>query len=134
MKTPLKYALTALTIAFSCFACNSDANDTKENTVHATKGTIMQIVKIKSELSEAEFIKKAKEREPIYKANPGIVQKYYIKMDEPNTYGGVYIWDSAESLQKFKTSKMAASIPEAYKVIGKPDIEIVDILFPLREE
>jgi hypothetical protein len=27
---------------------------------------------------------------------------------------------------------LAASIPEAYKVKGTPDIEIVDVLFPLR--
>jgi hypothetical protein len=33
----------------------------------------------------------------------------------------------------FKKSKLAASIPKAYNGIEKPSIEIVDILFQLRE-
>ena len=45
------------------------------------KGTIMQIVKIKTELSEEEFFKIAKEREPQFKAITGIIQKYYTKLE-----------------------------------------------------
>ncbi|MGQ8335309.1 hypothetical protein ACUNWD_02090 [Sunxiuqinia sp. A32] len=94
-------------------------------------GTIMQIVKFKTKLSEEELLKVAKEREPQFQAISGIVQKYYIKLG-PGEYGGVYIWDSAESLQEFRQSELAASIPTAYQVIGAPSIEIVDILFKLR--
>ena len=97
------------------------------------KGTIMQIVKLKTELSEEELLKVAKEREPQFEAIPGIVQKYYIKLGEPGAYGGVYIWDSKESLLEFKKSDLAASIPKAYKVIEKPTVEIVDIMFELRD-
>lgn len=37
------------------------------------KGTIMQIVKLKTELSEEELLEVAKEREPQFKAIPGII-------------------------------------------------------------
>lgn len=97
------------------------------------KGTIMQIVRLKTELSEEELLKVAKERESQFKAISGIVQKYYVKLGGPGEYGGVYIWDSAESLEEFKKSDLAASIPKAYKVVGPPSIEIVDIMFELRE-
>jgi heme-degrading monooxygenase HmoA len=96
-------------------------------------GTIMQIVKVKTALSEEEFLKRAREREPQFKAMPGIIQKYYLKLGSEGEYGGVYIWDSAESLKAFKESELAATIPQAYEAIEAPSIEIVDILFQLRE-
>lgn len=97
------------------------------------KGTIMQIVKLKTELSEEEFLKVAKKREPQFKAISGIVQKYYVKLGGPGEFGGVYVWDSIESLEKFKKSELAATIPKAYKVVEPPSIEIIEIMFELRK-
>lgn len=97
------------------------------------KGRIMQIVKLKTELSEEEMLKIAKEREPQFKAISGIIQKYYVKREGPGEYGGVYIWDSLESLERFKKSELAATIPTAYKVVETPVVEIIDIMFELRE-
>ena len=94
---------------------------------------IIQIVKFETSLSEDEVIEVANERLDRFQALPGLVQKYYIKLEQPNHYGGVYIWDSIESLSAYRKSDLAATIPEAYKVKGTPDIEIVDVLFPLRE-
>ena len=95
-------------------------------------GTIMQMVRFKTKLSETELLKVAKERKPQFKAITGILQKYYLKLGD-NEYGGVYVWDSMESLQTFRVSALAASIPEAYQVIEPPTIEVMDILFELRE-
>ena len=94
---------------------------------------IIQIVRLKSNLKEKDLIERAREREPQFKAIPGIIQKYYVKLGSEEGYGGVYIWDSAESLKTFKESKLAATIPKAYEAIEPPSIEIVDILFQLRE-
>lgn len=94
---------------------------------------ILQIVKLKSSLSEEALMLKAKERESMFKAIPGLIQKYYVKAEQPGQYGGVYVWDSVESLQAFKTSDLAKSIPEAYQVIEVPNIEIMNILFALRD-
>lgn len=96
-------------------------------------GTIIQIVRIKTELSEEEMFKIAKEREPMFKEIPGIIQKYYVKMKEPGMFGGIYIWDSIESLREFRESELALTIAKAYQAIEPPSVEIVDIMFELRE-
>lgn len=105
----------------------------KESISQSNEGTIMQIVRIRTNLSEEELLKRARAREPQFEAIPGLIQKYYIKIDSEGVYGGIYIWDSAESLQAFKESELAASIPEAYNVIEAPSIEFLDILFQLRD-
>jgi heme-degrading monooxygenase HmoA len=95
---------------------------------------ILQIIKLKSNLPEEELLKRAREREPQFKTIPGLVQKYYVKTDQPGQYGGIYVWDSPESLQSYRESDLAKSIPEAYEIIEAPNIEIMDILFQLRNE
>jgi heme-degrading monooxygenase HmoA len=93
---------------------------------------IIQIIKLKSNLEESELMKRAREREPQFREIPGLLQKYYVKMDTPGQYGGIYVWDSKESLLKYRASDLAASIPEAYEVIEAPEAEVLDVLFQLR--
>lgn len=94
---------------------------------------ILQFIKLKSHLPEEELLKKAKEREPQFKAISGLLQKYYVKTNQLEEYGGVYVWDSQESLQSYRKSDLAKSIPEAYEITEAPNIEIMDILFQLRK-
>lgn len=105
----------------------------EESIPQSVQGTIMQIVRIRTNLSEEELLKRARTREPQFEAIPGLIQKYYIRFGSEGEYGGIYIWDSAESLQAFKESELAASIPEAYNVIEAPSVEFLDILFQLRD-
>lgn len=93
---------------------------------------ILQIIKLRSNLPEEELLKKAKEREPQFKAIPGLLQKYYVRTGQPGEYGGVYVWDSPESLQSYRESDLAKSIPQAYEITEAPNIELLDILFQLR--
>jgi heme-degrading monooxygenase HmoA len=95
---------------------------------------ILQIIKLKSNLPEEELLNKAREREPQFKAIPGLIQKYYVKTGQSGQYGGIYIWDSPEALQSYRDSDLAKSIPEAYEIIEAPNIEIMDILFQLRNK
>lgn len=95
---------------------------------------IIQIIKLKSGLTEEELLKVAREREPKFKAIPGLLQKYYVKLEHPGQYGGVYVWDSKESLQEYRASELADKIPEANKLIEAPDVEVLDVLFQLREQ
>jgi heme-degrading monooxygenase HmoA len=94
---------------------------------------ILQIIKLKSKLPEAELLSKAKEREPQFQAIPGLVQKYYVKIDDAGHYGGIYVWDSPESMKAYKESDLAKTIPEAYQIVEAPQVELMDILFQLRE-
>ena len=95
---------------------------------------ILQFVKLKSNLPQDELLSRAKERKPQFEAIPGLLQKYYVQLNEPGQYGGIYVWDSPESFQAFRDSDLAKSIPQAYEVIEAPDIEIMKILFKLREQ
>lgn len=94
---------------------------------------IVQIVRFESALSEEEVLATANERAPRFRAMQGLLQKYYVKVGQPNQYGGIYVWDSMESLKAYRESDLAASIPEAYKVVGQPSVEILETMFQLRE-
>ena len=97
------------------------------------KGKIIQIIKLKSELNEDEILRIAREREPQFRAIPGLLQKYYVKTKPPYHVAGIYVWDSMESLKTYRESDLAACIPKAYKLIEPPDIEIMEVMFQLRE-
>jgi hypothetical protein len=94
---------------------------------------IVQIVQFETSLNEAEAIAVCNERLPRYRATPGLVQKYYLKLDKPNCYGGIMIWESREALDKFRASDLGKTIASAYKVVGAPDIGIHELMFPLRD-
>ncbi len=94
---------------------------------------ILQIIKLKSNLPEEELLRRAKEREPQFKAIPGLLQKYYVKMGEHGQYGGVYVWETQEALNAYRQSNLATSIPEAYEITEAPSIEVLDIIFQLRD-
>jgi heme-degrading monooxygenase HmoA len=95
---------------------------------------ILQIIKLKSDLPEEELLKRAKERESNFKSIPGLLQKYYVKTSKKGEYGGVYVWDSAQSLQNYQESDLAKSIPSAYAINEAPDTEIMDIIFQLKNK
>lgn len=94
---------------------------------------ILQYVKLRTTLSEEELLGIAHERAPEFRAIDGLVQKYYVRREAPGEFGGVYIWDSVESLEAFRESSLARTIAEAYQVTEPPEVEIAEILFPLRE-
>ena len=95
---------------------------------------IVQYVKFKSSLSEDQVLQNIKDREPQYKALPGLLQKYYVQDSQTGEYGGIFVWDSAESMNEFQQSELARSTPAAYQVEGQPRIEILDVITLLRPE
>lgn len=95
---------------------------------------IIQIVKFQSDLGREEVLKVARERASMFRAIPGLLQKYYVHPEEPGHYAGLYIWDSVESLREFRASELAATIPQAYHVTEPPEIEVYEVVFTLRED
>jgi len=85
---------------------------------------IVQFVQFETSLSEKEVLAVAEERLPQFRAIPSLVQKYYLKLDKPDHYGGLYIWDSPEAMARYRDSDLAKSIPSAYKIVGAPDVRI----------
>jgi heme-degrading monooxygenase HmoA len=95
---------------------------------------IVQFVQFETSLSEDEIMAVAEERAPQFRAIPSLIQKFYLKLDKPNHYGGFYIWESAEALAKYRQSELAKSIPAAYRIVGAPEVSVYEMLFPLRDE
>jgi len=94
---------------------------------------LVQIIKLKSDLPEKELLKRARERETHFKALPGLLQKYYVRGSEPGHYAGIYVWESEESMQAFRQTELAATIPKAYEIVEPPQVETLDMLFKLRD-
>jgi heme-degrading monooxygenase HmoA len=94
---------------------------------------IIQIVKFETELSFEDVLNVAHERAPEFRKFSGLLQKYYVRTNVPNQYGGVYIWESLDSMKEYRESDLAASIPQAYKVLGPPEIEVYEVAFSLRD-
>ncbi len=95
---------------------------------------IIRFVKFKSALSDSEVLKLYEQRASQYRKLPGLLQKYYIKDKQTGEHGAVYLWDSMRSMQEFEQSELSRSIPEAYKIVGQPRIEILDLVYTLRPE
>ena len=95
---------------------------------------IVQVVKFKTGLSDEEASETITERAPHYEALLGLRQKLYIKEQGTGEYGGIYICDDVESMREFRESDLAATIPEAYRVEGKPRVEIFEVVSVLRAE
>ena len=94
---------------------------------------IVQFVQFESSLTEEEVMRVAEERAPQFRAIPALVQKFYLKLDKPNHYGGFYVWKSRQAMMEFRDSELARSIPAAYRVVGTPVVDVHEVMFPLRD-
>lgn len=94
---------------------------------------IIQMVKFESKLPFEDVLSVAQGRAPEFRKIPGLIQKYYVRTNRPNQYAGVYIWDSPDSMTKYRESDLAASIPQAYQVFGPLEIEVYEVALTLRD-
>jgi heme-degrading monooxygenase HmoA len=92
----------------------------------------MQTVKFESNLPEEEVLRIADERADQYRAVPGLVQKYYVKLGKPNQFGGVMLWESKEALAAFRETDLCKTVPVAYGVKGAPAVEVIEVFDVLR--
>jgi heme-degrading monooxygenase HmoA len=95
---------------------------------------IIQIVKFKSALSEAEIRQVMEDRAPQFRALPGLLQKYYMRETQTGEVGAVYIWDSEESVHAYRQSDLARTTASANKAVEQPRIELFETIFTLRPE
>ncbi len=108
-------------------------NFLKRNTASGTSKVVVQTIRIKSDLSEDELLAVAQGRADRFRAIPGLLQKYYVRHDDPGCYGGVYLWDSKESMMAFMKTDLAANMSKAYEIVEGPSVEVSDVLFRLRD-
>jgi heme-degrading monooxygenase HmoA len=95
---------------------------------------IVQIVRYRSGLSEREVQTLFEERAAGYREVDGLLQKYYVRWPETGEVGGIYIWDSEESLRRWKAGTLAGTLASTYKVQGEPTTELADVTLVLHPE
>ncbi|MHA2392851.1 MAG: YdhR family protein [Promethearchaeota archaeon] len=88
----------------------------------------------RSSLSMDELMRISQERSKKFQKVEGLVQKFYVSHKESNKVGGVYIFDSKESLIAFRESDLSKSTAEAYKFIEPPEIKVLEVMKNLEEE
>jgi heme-degrading monooxygenase HmoA len=93
---------------------------------------IIQIVSLRSTLTDAEVVELMAERSSDFAKVPGLLQKYYGRTPE-GEYVGIYFFDSEESLDNYRESDLSTSIAAAYSVEGDVSrqlFEFVQALHP----
>lgn len=61
-------------------------------------------------LSHNDFIASTDEAAQHWAAIPGLISKKWLSNEETNTYGGVYLFDTKESLDTYKASELCAQL------------------------
>lgn len=93
---------------------------------------IVQFVRFTTAMSDDDFLRVVNERSPDFRDVPGLRQKYFVKLEAPDRFGGVYLWESRAAMEAYRASELAASTGEAYKVIGETEVETAEVLAALR--
>jgi len=93
---------------------------------------VIHIVRFRSALSDKRITALFHARASGYLTIPGLLQKYYLRF-RSGEYGGVYVWDSASSMERFMASDLARSICDVYHV-EESVRDIAEVVLALRDE
>jgi hypothetical protein len=61
------------------------------------------------------------------------VQKYYVQFTDTGEYGGIYVWDSPESLDAWRAGNLSGTLAETYKIEGEAVRELAEVMLVLHE-
>jgi hypothetical protein len=90
---------------------------------------VIHIVRFRSSLPDERIAELFRARASEYLAVPGLLQKYYLRF-RTGEHGGVYVWDSAGSMERFMASHLAGTICDVYRV-EESVRDVADVLFAL---
>jgi hypothetical protein len=76
---------------------------------------VIHIVRFRSSLPDERIAELFQMRASEYLAVPGPLQKYYLRF-RSGEHGGVYVWDSPASMERFMASRLARTICDVYRV------------------
>lgn len=94
---------------------------------------IIQIIRFKTRLSYNEVNQRFNDRADQYRKVPGLIQKYYVKFDE-GEYGGVYMWDSNESLNAWRNTNLSGTVAETYQIEGTASRQLAEVMLVLNKD
>ena len=93
---------------------------------------VLVLVRLKSKLPREELVQRYKERMPDFRALTGLIQKYYVEDPATGEIGGLYLWDSKESLDSYMQSELRKTIGSIYEAVELPRVEVVTVIDILR--
>jgi len=91
------------------------------------------LILYKSALSVERVTELFAERATRYQAVPGLLQKFYVRDPLTGEVGGVYIFDSKESVERFRGSDLEKSIQTTYQFTERPSMRTLDVVQVLHE-
>ena len=83
-------------------------------------------------MSDEDFLRVVNARSPDFRDVTGLRQKYFVKLDAPGRFGGVYLWETRAAMEAYRASELSASTGAAYEVIGETEVETAEVLAALR--
>ncbi|HZD22550.1 MAG TPA: hypothetical protein VE569_04010 [Acidimicrobiia bacterium] len=95
---------------------------------------IIQIVRYGSRLSRGEVDARFKERSDRYRSVAGLLQKYYVEYEDSGEFGGIYVWDSKDSMDAWRAGNLAGSLAETYQVVDEPRSDLADVMLVLHPD
>lgn len=98
-----------------------------------TEIKFVQLVKFKTALPDSEVVKTINERKVQFLEVRGLKQKYYMREKLTGEYSGIYLWESEQDFLNYRETELGKTIAKAYKVEGKPRVELFEMIFPLRK-
>lgn len=93
--------------------------------------SLILFVRISSDLSPEELERRVNERKPQFETIPGLIQKIYGRDPATGDGCGIYFFQDQASLEAFKESELAKTIPSAYEAT-EVRREVFHTMFPLR--
>jgi hypothetical protein len=90
-------------------------------------------VRVKSGLEWEELERRVLERRPRFEEVPGLVQKIYGRDHETGDVCGIYFFADQASLDAFRQTELASSIPTAYEATDTRR-ELFEVLFSLHPD
>ncbi len=94
---------------------------------------IVQIVRYQSGLTHEQVDERFRARADAYRSVPGLLQKYYVHFGESGEHGGIYVWDSPESLASWREGQLAGTLERTYEVLQPPTVETADVMLVLHD-
>lgn len=107
--------------------------ETRQTAGLEVRGIILQVL-FRTNMAVEEALTKVEESKEVFRRVPGLQQKYYIWDPVTGEMGGVYVFDSRESLERFRASGISQKALQSFNPLGPPAIRVFEIATALFEE
>ena len=79
-------------------------------------------------IERAQYEEACNELASTFAAIDGLISKHWLANENTNTYGGVYVWESPEAMNNFKSSEIFQQVGSnpAFANITVTDFEILE--------